>query len=202
MPLASYVKLRVVHALGMSGTFSPPTRHVPGLLTGGFLWSRWRGRRSRHSRGMRNPQFYVSGKRPISIVAVQAGQQGRISPVNTHTSIIFLRIILKSGKRIYSPKISDYGNSASLNIRIMDRLISRSVMCHYSKFGRYVNSCVPCVVRKKNIMVTATRCGHSTYYAWERSGGQNPVCLGFVFIIGGFVFSKLHVAMSLIINCH
>ena len=26
---------------------------------------RWRGKRSRHSRRMRNPQFYVSGKRPI-----------------------------------------------------------------------------------------------------------------------------------------
>ena len=34
--------------------------------TGGFLWSRWRGKRSwhsRHSRRMRNPPFYVSGKR-------------------------------------------------------------------------------------------------------------------------------------------
>ena len=43
--------------------------HVPwcisGSLTGGFLWSRWRGKRSRHSRCMGNPQFYVSGKRPI-----------------------------------------------------------------------------------------------------------------------------------------
>ena len=31
----------------------------------GFIWSRWRGKRSRHSRRMRNPQFYVSVKRPI-----------------------------------------------------------------------------------------------------------------------------------------
>ena len=29
-----------------------------------FLWRRWRGKRSRHSRRMRNPQFYVSGKSP------------------------------------------------------------------------------------------------------------------------------------------
>ena len=38
---------------------------MPGSLTSGFLWSRWRlgrGKRSRHSRRMRNPQFYVSGK--------------------------------------------------------------------------------------------------------------------------------------------
>ena len=64
----------------MPGTFSPPpwvsdpdmlhgtcVTHVlwcmPGTLTSGFLWSRWRGKRSRHSRRMRNPQFYVSGKK-------------------------------------------------------------------------------------------------------------------------------------------
>ena len=43
--------------------------HVPwcmaGSLTSGFLWNRWQGKRSRHSWRMRNPQFYVSGKRPI-----------------------------------------------------------------------------------------------------------------------------------------
>ena len=37
-----------------------------GSLISGFLWSRWRGKRSRHSRRMRNPQFYVSGKRPMN----------------------------------------------------------------------------------------------------------------------------------------
>ena len=67
----------------MPGTFSPPPRvsdcdmhhgtcvtHVPwcmlGSLTSGFLWSRWRERRSRHSQRMRNPQLYVSGKRPMA----------------------------------------------------------------------------------------------------------------------------------------
>ena len=77
--LTRYVKLRVAHAPGMPGTFSPPSRvsdldmhhgtcvtHVPwcmpGSLTSGFLWSRWRGK---HSRRMRDPPFYVSGKRPI-----------------------------------------------------------------------------------------------------------------------------------------
>ena len=81
-PLTRYVKFRVAHAPGISWTFSPPPRvsdpvmhygtcvtHVPlcmpGSLTRGFLWSRWRGKRSRHSRRMRNPQFYVSGKRPM-----------------------------------------------------------------------------------------------------------------------------------------
>ena len=82
-PLARYVKLPVAHALGMPGTFSPPPRvsdpdthhgtcvtHVPwcmpGSLTSGFLWSRWWGKLSRHSRRMCNPEFYVSGKRTIA----------------------------------------------------------------------------------------------------------------------------------------
>ena len=47
-------------------------RHVswcmPGSLTSGFLWSQWRGKCSRHSR-MRNPQFYVSGKRLMAWVS-------------------------------------------------------------------------------------------------------------------------------------
>ena len=42
--------------------------HVPwcmsGSLTCGFFWSWWRGKRSRHSWRIRNPQFCVSGKRP------------------------------------------------------------------------------------------------------------------------------------------
>ena len=76
-PLTRYVELRVAHAPGMPGTFSRhrglaiPTcdTHVPwrieGSLTSDFVWSRWLGKRSRHSRRMRNPQFYVSGKRPM-----------------------------------------------------------------------------------------------------------------------------------------
>ena len=86
-PLTRYVKLRVAHALGMPGTFSSPSRvddpdmhhstcvtHVPWCmlrsLTSWFLRSRWRGKRSRHSRRMRNPQFYVSGKGPMELPCV------------------------------------------------------------------------------------------------------------------------------------
>ena len=82
-PIARYVKWRIAHAPGMPGAFSPPppvsdldkhqgtcVTHVPWCmsvaLTSGFLWSRWPGKRSRHSRRMRNPQFYVSGKRPMA----------------------------------------------------------------------------------------------------------------------------------------
>ena len=67
---------------GNAGDVSPPPRvsdpdmhhgtchvtHVPwcmmGSLINGFLWGPWRGKRSRHSRRMRNTLFYVSGKRP------------------------------------------------------------------------------------------------------------------------------------------
>ena len=42
---------------------------IPGSLTRGFLWSRWRGKRSRHSRRMRNPQSYIFGKRPMTTSA-------------------------------------------------------------------------------------------------------------------------------------
>ena len=81
-PLARYVKLRVAHALGIQGTFSPPPQvndpdmhhgtcvtHVPWCMPGSLIsdlpWRRWRGKRSRR---MRNPQFYVSGKRPIGSI--------------------------------------------------------------------------------------------------------------------------------------
>ena len=75
-------KIAGAHAPGMPGTFSPslqvsdPDMHhgtcvthvpgcMPGSLTSSFLWNRRRGKRSRHSRRMRNLQFYVSGKRSI-----------------------------------------------------------------------------------------------------------------------------------------
>ena len=41
---------------------------MPGSLISGFLWNRWRGKHSRHSRRMRNPQFCVSGKRRMRLL--------------------------------------------------------------------------------------------------------------------------------------
>ena len=84
-PLARYAKLWVAH---VPGIFSPPPRvsdpdmhhgtcvtHAPwcmlGSLTSGFFWSRWWGKRSRHSRRMSNPQFYLSGNRPMGWAAWQ-----------------------------------------------------------------------------------------------------------------------------------
>ena len=39
---------------------------IPGSLINGFPWSRWRGKRSRHSRCMCSPQFYVFVKKPMA----------------------------------------------------------------------------------------------------------------------------------------
>ena len=81
-PLTRYAKTRVAHAPGMPGAFSLPRRvsdpdmhhgtcvmHgpwcIPGQLTSGFLWIRWRGNHIWLSRLRRNPQFYVSGTRPM-----------------------------------------------------------------------------------------------------------------------------------------
>ena len=73
-PLIKYLKLRVTHALGMTGRFSrAPTskettsyrsrlasrlvRHARAVMHVGIANPRWQGKRSRHSRRMRNPQF-------------------------------------------------------------------------------------------------------------------------------------------------
>ena len=83
-PLVRYDKLRVGHAPGMPGTFFPPptskgtatkrsrhasrhVRHARAVMHVGIASPRWRGKRSWHSRRIRNPQFYVSGKGSIAI---------------------------------------------------------------------------------------------------------------------------------------
>ena len=56
-------------SFSMPTQVSDPNMHhgtcMTGSLISGFRWSWWRGKRSRHSRRMHNPQFYVSGKGPI-----------------------------------------------------------------------------------------------------------------------------------------
>ena len=43
-------------------------RHARAAMHVGIANSRWRGKRSRHSRRMHNPQCYVSGKRPLALL--------------------------------------------------------------------------------------------------------------------------------------
>ena len=83
-PPTRYVILWDVHAPGMPGTFSPPltsketvskrsrhasryVRYARAVMHVRIANPRWRGKRSRHFRRMRNPQCYVSGKRPMSV---------------------------------------------------------------------------------------------------------------------------------------
>ena len=87
-PLTRYLKLWAAHAPRMSGTFSPPpssketasyrprhaSRHVRparAVMHVRIANPRWRGKRSRPYQRMRNPQFYISGKRPIVPVPVK-----------------------------------------------------------------------------------------------------------------------------------
>ena len=87
--LTTYVKLQVSHVPGMPRNFPPrdsdPDMHhsmcvahvpwcMPGSLTSGFLWSRWRRKRSRHSPPMQNPKFYVSGERSMGNEGVSSVQ--------------------------------------------------------------------------------------------------------------------------------
>ena len=117
--LTRYVKLWVAHAPGMPGTFSPPPQvadrdmhhstcvtHVSwrmlGSITSGFLWSRCWGKRSQHSRRMHNPQFYVSGKRPMAeAVHAHLMLQSRLSKLhwrmNSSCWCPYLRISLLLG---------------------------------------------------------------------------------------------------------
>ena len=81
-PLTRYVKLWVGPL--MLGMFSPPpvsketasyrsrhasrhVRHARAVMHIGVANPRWRGKRPRHSRRMRNLQFYVIGKRPMEL---------------------------------------------------------------------------------------------------------------------------------------
>ena len=43
----------------------PHVRHTRAVMHVGIANPHWRGKRSRYSRRIRNPQFYVSGKRPF-----------------------------------------------------------------------------------------------------------------------------------------
>ena len=89
-PLARYRQLWVAHAPGMPGMPSLSTtskettsywtrhasrhvRHARAVMHVRIDNPRCRGKRSRHSRRMRNPCFYVSGKRPITRPSKRTG---------------------------------------------------------------------------------------------------------------------------------
>ena len=120
-PITTYEKLQIAHAPGMPGTFFPPPRasdlgmhhgmcvmHVswcmPKSLSSGFIWSQWRGTRSRHSRRMRNPQLYVCGKRPMYIP--------RLPRLDLARMVLF--IILICSFRGWEVKLNNYISHGAL----------------------------------------------------------------------------------------
>ena len=121
-PLTRYEKLGVAHAPGMPGTSFPPPQirdpdmhhgtcvtHVPWCMPGSlncvFLWSWWRGKRSRHSRRMRNPQFYVSGKRPMRSMAY-GNTRHKSRSVNFELTFLVFRMMHWISK--YGMNIKDF----------------------------------------------------------------------------------------------
>ena len=55
-----------------------------GSLTSAFLWSRWWGKRSRHSGRMCTQQFCVPGKRPMSWFVTDCWGEARQLRINNH----------------------------------------------------------------------------------------------------------------------
>ena len=111
-PLTRYAKLRIPHAPGIPVTFSlPPTskettslrsrhasrhvHHTRVVMHVEIANPRWRGKRSRHSRRMRNPQFCAAGKRPIPGVLCISGN-GSMK-------------VLTNSRRLYKPTVGHQG---------------------------------------------------------------------------------------------
>ena len=111
----------VAHVPGMPGTFSPPPRvsesdmhhgtcvkHVPwcmpGLLTSGFIRSRWRGKRSWHSRACTTRNFTYLVRGP-----------GHQQPWSCHSSPGTLRLQLQNILNESSNNVCD--------VKLMRRLI-------------------------------------------------------------------------------
>ena len=142
-PLTRHVKLRVAHAPGMPGTFYPPSRvsdpnvhHstcvtpvpwcMPGSLPSGFLWSRWRGK---HSRRMRNPQFYVSGKRPMEFQVILCQDMMR----SICTSVLLLPLLLLKLTRWYWSKLLS-------QINVWLKKCPLSSLERFGRVGKFDNS--------------------------------------------------------------
>ena len=67
--------------------------YMPELLTSGFLWNWWRGKLSRHSQRMHNPQFCVSAKRPMALNTNNGYTPKTIHTVTCHTYLYSKRIL-------------------------------------------------------------------------------------------------------------
>ena len=68
-------------------------RHARAVMHVGIANPRWRGKRSWHSRRMRNPQFYVSGKRPFRSLKFNIANETswRIKSINQSIKSSFVK---------------------------------------------------------------------------------------------------------------
>ena len=108
---------------------------MPGSLTGGFLWSRWLGKRSRLSRCMRNPQFYVSGKRTIHITI--RVHRPEYSHRRRSTPWLRMPVSLARQKSCYWPNF--------IQGRYAFGRTNCHILCHPSNSqGRIIYACISC----------------------------------------------------------
>ena len=80
-------------------------RCMPWSLTTGFLRSRWQGKRSRHSRCMRDPEFYASGKRPVELSSSVVRKFVVVPSVSCRSSVT--RIISYLGMKSWDLHVCD-----------------------------------------------------------------------------------------------
>ena len=107
-------------------------------LTSMFLWCGCRGKRSRHSRRMRNPQLFVAGKRPMGYNVLWHSNE----PDPTHNSLsrsqsqichikkddipVWLESTLSTNQCLGSKSITSFNNSTLGPIFVLQYYISSS----------------------------------------------------------------------------
>ena len=129
---------------------SPRVSGMPGSLTNGFIRSRWRGKRSRHSRCMRNPQFYVSGKRPMILVIIDGimtswhGDAFRIIGSYSREPLVHRWYL---SQRTCDAELDDF-SVVFLN-ELWNKLLDKQSSC-----WRFQTTCRSCDVIKLNEMMT------------------------------------------------
>ena len=133
----------------MPRKFSPPPRvsdpdmhhvtcvtHVPwcmpGSLTSGFLWSRWRGKYSRHSWRMRNPQFCVSGKRPMPWHHSCRITRRKLSQQSLYYNFKDIKNKFRYFHRIWITVFSESSRRCSMRY-----ILSENTTCYYYYYHRY-----------------------------------------------------------------
>ena len=87
---------------------------MPGSLTSGFLWCWWWEKRSRHSWRMRNPQLYISSKRPIDAYMRDKSTLVQVMAWCRQTTSHYL-------SQCWLSSLSPYGVARPLWVRSRDR---------------------------------------------------------------------------------